>query len=113
MPYQIFNENEAMNRVFDKDLIKELLIDFTKMKELDWHVLDQHISKNNFEAIERISHSIKGVSGNLALTGIYMTSTALNDAVKLEKMDLIKFHYEEVKSEVDRFLAFLPEYLNS
>ncbi len=113
MPYQIINETEAMNRVFDKDLLKELLKEFTEMKELDWQVLDQHISNDDFEAIERISHSIKGVSGNLALAGIYLTSTALNDAAKLENKELIKLHYDEVKIEVKRFIDFLPGYLDS
>jgi signal transduction histidine kinase/CheY-like chemotaxis protein/HPt (histidine-containing phosphotransfer) domain-containing protein len=113
MQYPILNEHEAINRVYDKDLLKELLVDFTNMKELDWQIFDRHILANNLPDIERLSHSIKGVSGNLALTGIYNTSTALNDSIKLGEAALIKRYYEELKLEVDRFLAFLPEYLKS
>ena len=113
MQNPVLNEREAINRVYDKELLKELLVDFSKMKELDWNTFDQCLSESNFSAIERLSHSLKGVSGNLALTGIYQTSTALNDTVKLGEIDLIRRYYEELKLEVERFRAFLPEYLES
>lgn len=113
MQYPILNEQEAINRVYDKDLLKELLADFSDMKELDWNVFDQHIAANNLTELDRISHSIKGVSGNLALTGIYKTATALNDTIKLGEAELIKRHYEEMKLEVERFRIFLPEYLKN
>ncbi len=113
MQYPILNEQEAIERVYDMDLLKELLQDFIQMKELDWNAFDQLIAANNFHEVERMSHSIKGVSGNLALTGIYKTSTALNDTSKLGEPELIKRHYEEMKQEVERFRAFLPDFLKS
>lgn len=113
MQHQILNEKEAINRVYDKDLLKELLTDFADMKELDWAIFEKCLEESNLKDIDRISHSIKGVAGNLALTGIYTTATELNNSVKLGEIELIKRHFEELKLEVERFRAFLPEYLSS
>jgi signal transduction histidine kinase/CheY-like chemotaxis protein/HPt (histidine-containing phosphotransfer) domain-containing protein len=113
MQQPILNEKEAINRVYDKDLLKELLTDFIAMKELDWAVFEKCLSDSNLTDMDRISHSIKGVAGNLALTGIYTSATDLNNSVKLGEIELIKRHFEELKLEVERFRAFLPEYLNS
>jgi HPt (histidine-containing phosphotransfer) domain-containing protein len=113
MPYPIFNEQEALDRVGDKELLKELLTDFSVSRELDWDKLDRLVSSSDFTALEMLSHSIKGVSGNLSLTGIYLTSTALNDTLRLREIDLVKRHCEMLKIEVERFLAFLPGYLIS
>lgn len=113
MQYPILNEQEAIGRVYDKDLLKELLVDFTNMKELDWSIFEKCLSEHNVQDIDRISHSIKGVAGNLALTGIFHSATELNNSVKLGELELVKRHFEELKLEVVRFRAFLPEYLKS
>jgi HPt (histidine-containing phosphotransfer) domain-containing protein len=111
MQYPILNEAEAIERICDKDLLKELLVDFSQMKELDWQVFDRLIAEKNFNEIEHISHSIKGVSGNLSMIAIYKIATELNNTVRLGEIDLINRHYEQLKLEVDRFMAFLPSYL--
>ena len=113
MEYQILNESEAIERVFDKDLLKELLTDFSQMKELDWDVFDNHLKNGNMNELEHISHSIKGVSGNLSLIGIYKTSTNLNNAVRQNNLTAAAEYFEDLKKEVARFRDFLPEYLNS
>jgi signal transduction histidine kinase/CheY-like chemotaxis protein/HPt (histidine-containing phosphotransfer) domain-containing protein len=113
MQYPVLNEVEAINRVYDKDLLKELLVDFSAMKELDWSAFEKHMANNEMNDIDRISHSIKGVAGNLALTGIYKTATMLNDSVKLGEVALLRRYFDELKLEVDRFRSFLPEYLQS
>jgi CheY-like chemotaxis protein len=113
MQYPILDEQEAINRVYDRDLLKELLVDFSAMKELEWQIFDQHFANKNYTELEHLTHAIKGVAGNLALTGIYKTSTALNDALKQSQLDRTPTLFQEMKAEVDRFRAYLPGYLNS
>jgi HPt (histidine-containing phosphotransfer) domain-containing protein len=112
MPYLIFNEQEALERVYDKELLKELLVDFSEMKELNWNIFEQHLKDLNYDELDHISHSIKGVSGNLSLTGIYLAATALNDVLRQHDISNIVTCLQELKAEVERFRVFLPEYLN-
>jgi len=99
--------------MLDKDFLKELLIDFANMKELDWKVFDNYLLNNDTKSMELTSHSIKGVAGNLALTGIYHAATNLNDALKLGHLDNVKSCFEQLKYEVERFRIFLHDYLKS
>jgi len=111
MIYQIINEKEALSRIFDKDLLKELLGDFSQMKELNWEEFDKLLDSHDTDAMEMISHTIKGVSGNLSLTGIYHAATALNDIIKQGDSSMISSSYDLLKREVARFTEFLPRYL--
>ena len=113
MPHQILNEPEAMERLTDKAFLKELLIDFNQMKELDWDSFEQHFRDNNIKAMEEISHSIKGVAGNLSLEGIFKSAKALNDTIKLGETEFITRYFEELKIEVERFRGWLGTYLQS
>jgi len=113
MEYPVINESEALDRLGDKDFLKELLQDFDQMKELKWNKFDELIQHDDTETIEFITHTIKGASGNLSLKAIFKTSSALSDAARQSDMDKIRTLFEELKIEVERFRAWLPEYLNS
>jgi hypothetical protein len=113
MIYPVFNEAEALERVYDKEFIKELLKDFSEMKELNWDVFDAYIKQGDYAAMDLVSHTIKGTSGNLALTGIYQAATTLNDAIRLMDIAVITSFYSELKQEVERFREFLPGYLSN
>lgn len=113
MPYDILNEAEAMDRVFDKELLRELLVEFSEMKELNFDFINQSFINNNLKELEQISHTIKGAAGNLALTGIYKSATALNDSLKLNELEFLNRYFEELKVQIERFREFLPQYLKS
>jgi HPt (histidine-containing phosphotransfer) domain-containing protein len=113
MPHPVLNEPEALERLSDKEFLKEMLLEFSKMTELDWNVFEKHKRGKNIKAMEEISHSIKGVSGNLSLTGIFHAAKALNDTIKLGETEFINRYFEELKLEVERFRGFLDKYLNS
>ncbi len=113
MPQPVFNEEEALQRAGDRDFLKELLAEFAAMPELDLSRLDELAVREDYEGIYQISHSIKGVAGNLALTGIYLSAISLNDILRLRQPDLLKSCLDRLKEEVERFLAFLPRYLES
>ena len=48
MPYQIFKECEAMDRICDKELIKELLAEFVQTQELNQEYYDKAIANKDF-----------------------------------------------------------------
>lgn len=111
MEYRIIDEEEAINRVYDIDLLKELLADFNKMRELEDEPFETAFQNNDFTEIEHLSHSIKGVSGNLALEGIYRTATEFNDAAKQGNINELRLLHSKMKTEIKRFRDWLPEYL--
>lgn len=113
MEYDIINESEAIGRIGDKDFLAELLQDFNQMPELDLGLITEYIVKNDIDSVELVSHTLKGASGNLALTAICVVATALNNAAGQKNMELIKKHFEALKYEVERFRAWLPLYLDS
>ncbi len=110
---RIIDEEEAINRVYDKDLLKELLVDFEKMKELEPQVFEDAFAAKDYEEIEHLSHALKGVSGNLALEGVYKASTELNDAAKAGQNERLRELYRLMRLEIERFKAWLPGYLNT
>lgn len=112
MQYRIIDEEEAINRVYDIDLLKELLVDFDKMKELDPSVIEAAIAAGDIVEVEHISHAIKGVAGNLALEGIYKSATTLNDAAKASQADRLRELHQAMKAEILRFREWLPSYVN-
>ncbi|MDP2400410.1 MAG: Hpt domain-containing protein, partial [Actinomycetota bacterium] len=111
MQYRIIDEEEAINRVYDIDLLKELLADFNKMKELDTRCFEDAFAADDIVEVEHLSHALKGVAGNLALEGIYKTSTHLNDAAKANQPDRLRELYSIMRAEIGRFRAWLPSYL--
>jgi len=113
MRYRIIDEEEAINRVYDIDLLKELLVDFNTMKELEADIFEDAMAAGDITEIEHLSHALKGVAGNLALEGIYKTSAALNDAAKLAHADQLPALFSEMQLEIKRFREWLPGYLNA
>lgn len=111
MTYDIINEREALQRMGDKEFLAELLQDFLQMPELDMEVLSARISNGDFDSVEHIAHTLKGASGNLALTAIYQISSVLDDAAQQRKLDLINECLTALKHEVEKFRVWLPEYL--
>lgn len=113
MQYRIIDEEEAINRVYDIDLLKELLVDFSHMKELEAAVFEEAFTANDLVEIEHLSHAIKGVAGNLALEGIYKTSTIFNDAVKQKEEAQLRPAFNAMLEEIKRFREWLPGYLGA
>lgn len=113
MPYQIFKECEAMDRICDKELIKELLAEFVQTQELNQEYYDKAIANKDFQELEELSHSLKGVSGNLSLEGIYKTATAMNNAVRTADLEEVKRLLPELMAEINRFQEWLPGYLKN
>lgn len=111
MQQLIFNMPEALNRINDLDLLKELLIEFSKSDKLESRIFANALAEKNYAEIESLSHSIKGVSGNLSLDGIYKASTKLNDSIKAGNISVLKELILDLMSEIGAFKAWLPGFL--
>jgi len=78
------NVNDGLERClndesFYLDLVKSLIKD-TQMEKLK-----EELMQNNLEEAFKISHSLKGVYGNLAITPIYEKLKVLTDYLRLKK----------------------------
>jgi len=114
MEHPILNEAVALSRVFEKTLLQELLREFDDLPELDISQWDSLFARKDYPALERMSHTLKGVAGNLALTAIFKAVKALNDALRHgEDEHSLQTLYNSLKDEIVRFRLFLPTYLNS
>lgn len=109
----IFNETEALDRLMDMALLKELLQEFSFVKELKPELYESAMQEKDYEELDRLSHSLKGVAGNLSLVALYKTATEFNSAVRLNHPELLDGLLEKLKTEIQRFAAWLPEYLHN
>jgi len=78
------NVNDGLERClndesFYLDLVKSLIKD-TQMEKLK-----EELMQNNLEEAFKISHSLKGVYGNLAITPIYEKLKELTDYLRFKK----------------------------
>lgn len=78
------NVNDGLDRClndesFYLDLVKSLIKD-TQMEKLK-----EELMQNNLEEAFKISHSLKGVYGNLAITPIYEKLKELTDYLRFKK----------------------------
>ena len=48
--------------------------------------LKQHLIKENYKELEKIVHSIKGVSGNLNIMDVYEEAAAVDDLLKAKSL---------------------------
>lgn len=67
-------------------------------------------SSNDFAGIERISHTIKGISANLALPEIYDYSLKINTAIRSQhKIEDIPFFIEELAQSLEQVINEIEE----
>jgi signal transduction histidine kinase/CheY-like chemotaxis protein/HPt (histidine-containing phosphotransfer) domain-containing protein len=111
--YPIFDEAEAIKRVDDKDLLKDLLQEFVKLKNRVLPEIRLAIDTKNPVLISEKAHNVKGAAGNLGLTGIQMSAKDLEAAAKASEDKKFDILYDVLVQEINRFNDFLPGYLTS
>ena len=71
----------------NRDLLNELLIDFGRdYQDVGQRILDA-LELNDYENAQKITHSVKGISGNLSALKLHETSVALEKAIKNKQHD--------------------------
>jgi CheY-like chemotaxis protein len=111
--YPVFDEVEATKRVDDKDLLKDLLQEFVKLKNRVLPEIRLAIDTKNPVLLSEKAHNVKGAAGNLGLTGIQMSAKELEAAAKASETNKFDVLYDMLVLEINRFNDFLPGYLSS
>lgn len=104
MRKDVFDLDDVLERVQDDwELLLELLDIFEEDYKDKRAQLSQEISKNDFEQIRNIAHSLKGASGNISAVGLHaffleMEQAAVNKDMNSIQMILVKLdnHYPEL-----------------
>ena len=101
----------ACKRLINEKLLVRFLQKFPddpSMKLLSDAILDHQI-ESSFRAV----HTLKGVSGNLGLTGLYDASVNLTEQLRPRQEQADPVLFEAVKSEYDRTMSVLDEFFSS
>jgi len=111
--HPIINEAEVMKRIDDKELLKDLLQEFVKLKNRVLPEIRLAIDTKNSILLSEKAHNVKGASGNLGLTAIHFAAKDLEMAAKGNETDQFENLYQALVGEINRFSEFLPGYLAS
>lgn len=106
------NYEEALGRMMKDELIKKFLIKF--LNDQSFNRLCDAMEANNYEQGFKEAHTLKGVSGNLALTGLFKASDRLTEDLRDGKgSENSQAYMEETKREYEIVKAAIDELQNS
>lgn len=91
--------------------MESLYIKFLKKfkDEKSYKELEEGVKKGDLNAIKTSAHTLKGVAGNLGLTGVYEKVVKILEAHTGEDMDTIKERFKELKFEIELIIIALDE----
>lgn len=106
------NYEEALGRMMKDELIKKFLVKFLNDQSFDR--LCEAMEAKNYEQGFKEAHTLKGVSGNLALTGLFQASDRLTEDLRDGKgSENSQAYMEETKREYEIAKAAIQELQNS
>lgn len=96
---------EGLERSLGKEsLYLKFLENFSKKIRLVYASLERELRKENYEELKRLSHKVRGISGTLAVKGVYNKIGEFEDLCEsTEDKEQLKVLLEKVKVEVDNF----------
>jgi CheY-like chemotaxis protein len=71
----------------DTGLYKKILLGFREKFGNADHLMGQYLQEGQWEAAYQLSHTLKGVSGNIGANGIFQSVRKLSKALKTEKKE--------------------------
>lgn len=71
--------------------------------------LTEAVQNNDRKEIEMTAHTLKGMYGNLGLTGLYEKSDALVRAVREDRMEEVEPLYAEIRVLMEKAVNVLKE----
>lgn len=113
MKFHIFNQDEALSRVPDLNLLKELLLALGAMHEVNPENYRNALTADNLTEIDRLSHSLKGMAGNLSLEGLFKAASAINECVRGYTPGDLALLIDELTTEINRFQDWLPSFIKN
>ncbi|MFA6011611.1 MAG: response regulator [Desulfobacteraceae bacterium] len=98
----------------NKELYNRLLNKFFQNNKNTIDDLSKAITRRDFEGVKQIAHTIKGVSGNLGMTGLFESSSDLEKAAKESQIDIVDSRFvrfsedlQTVPSSIETMAVFL------
>lgn len=91
------NYNSALSIMMNDMLIERMIRKF--MEQNSFNAIIDAYEKNNIRDVFALSHSFKGVTGNLALTGLYNIASDLTEATRNKEEADIADYIEKLKTE--------------
>ena len=106
----LINIEEALLRLGgNEQIFKTLLNKFTN--NLYYEELCANMEKNNLTEAKNNAHTIKGTAGNLGLSALFETATALDTALK--QGDDVRPLFEEFQTIYKDTMAEIKSYISS
>ncbi|MBF0376338.1 MAG: PAS domain S-box protein [Desulfamplus sp.] len=75
--------------------------------------IEAFIAEENISEIRRITHALKGLSGNLSLPPLFAIFTAMDEAAVERRIDIVKSFLSELKKELDKVPSYIEAMRNS
>lgn len=107
MDTNIFDLNEAMERIGDEELIYELLEDIVELADTTVTEITEGIQNENHEMIRISGHTLKGTAANLALHNLSEAGKALEFAGKEQNVSQYNILLDNLKKAVEDFKSFM------
>ena len=101
----------VMDRLADSEALYEDLLKQFMLEENLESIMDGYATQD-YESMFMGVHTLKGVAGNLGLTGIYKTSSQLTEKLRAEDYVDLEQYVDAVKQEYEACLALLKKYYN-
>lgn len=100
--------NDAMERVFDEDLLKMLCGMF--LEDKSYETLSQALSGKDYPAAFESAHTLKGVAANLGFSRLYNVASDLTESLRggTPNGDVDGL-YEKVKDEYELTVVAVKE----
>jgi HPt (histidine-containing phosphotransfer) domain-containing protein len=89
----------------DEELFNECLIMFIDDENLT--ELKEHINDEDQQVPFVITHTLKGVAGNLGLTPLYESLVTLCESLRNNEYDPKSGYFEQVQSDIEKFLEIM------
>ncbi len=109
MNKNIFDYQDAIERVGDEELLDELLEDFIVFADEILLDLDKAIKEKNSAMVRNSGHTLKGTAANLSLINLSEVGLELENAGKLELFDKFEILYKRLVESVQEFKKFMQE----
>jgi len=93
MDKNIFDYQDAIERVGDEELLNELLDDFLEFAHELLIDMEKAIKMNDSDRVKNIGHTLKGTAANLSLGDLSNVGLEIEDAN--EKVEIFKKFMEE------------------
>ncbi len=109
MSKNIFDYQDAIERVGDEELLNELLDDFLEFAQGILGDVKKAVEENNSLMIRNNGHTLKGTAANLSLGDLSKIGLELENAGKNEDKDSYQELYQRLVERVKEFEQFMQE----